>query len=269
MVTDNSTGDREFQGSLPRYAVTERLRVHALRFEQALACIDTWIAQGEHHYVNLCTAHTALECYRSPELAAIIRGAGMATPDGMPLVWLGRLRGYAVDRVYGPDLMWAVCERGIARGYRHFFYGGEPGVADKLATRLRQCMPGIRIVGTHSPPFRELTDIEEQAVAAMINHSHADLVWVGLGAPKQDYWVAHFRPKLTAPVLIAVGAAFNFLSGRVRQAPRWMQRTGLEWLFRLSQEPRRLWRRYLIGNPMFFLLAMRQLAREQIRSLES
>jgi N-acetylglucosaminyldiphosphoundecaprenol N-acetyl-beta-D-mannosaminyltransferase len=188
----------------------------------------------------VCTTHTVLECHDAPDLAAIVNQAGMATPDGMPLVWLGRLRGHPVERVYGPDLMLAVCERGQARGYRHFFYGGAEGVAETLAARLRARFPRLLVAGSYCPPFRPLTAAEEREVAAQINASGADIVWVGLGTPKQDYWVARFRPLLTAPVLIAVGAAFDFHAGRVRQAPRWMQRAGLEWLFRLTQDPRRL-----------------------------
>lgn len=244
--------------SHPRFRVAN-VRISALTFDQALALIDDWISRHDRQYVNVCTAHTILECYDRPELAAIINQAGMATPDGMPLVWLGRLHGYVIERVYGPDLMLAVCERGQDRGYRHFFYGGAEGVAEKLTERLRMRFPKMLVAGVYTPPFRPLTADEVRDVAAHINASDADIVWVGLGTPKQDFWVARFRPILNAPVLIAVGAAFDFHSGRVRQAPRWMQRAGLEWLFRLTQDPRRLWKRYLIGNPRFVYLVVRQL----------
>lgn len=246
--------------SPPRFPVVN-VRISALTFDQALTLIDGWIARRERHYVNVCTTHTVLECHDAPELAAIVNQAGMATPDGMPLVWLGRLRGHPVERVYGPDLMLAVCERGQARGYRHFFYGGAEGVAERLAERLRARFPRLLVAGVYSPPFRPLTAEEERDVAARINASGADIVWVGLGTPKQDYWMARFRPMLSAPALIAVGAAFDFHAGRVRQAPRWMQRSGLEWFFRLTQDPRRLWKRYLVGNPRFVYLVARQLLR--------
>lgn len=239
--------------------------ISALTFEQALATIDGWIRRGERHYVNVCTTHTVLECHDAPALAAIVNQAGLATPDGMPLVWLGRLHGHAVERVYGPDVMLALCERGQERGYRHFFYGGAEGVAGALVDRLRARFPAMQVAGTFTPPFRPLTAEEEHNVAAMINASGADIVWVGLGTPKQDYWVARFRPLLQAPVLIAVGAAFDFHAGRVRQAPRWMQRSGLEWFFRLTQNPRRLWRRYVLGNPRFVYLVVRQLLRQWVR----
>lgn len=250
---------------VPRYPVVAGVRISALRLETAVELLDGWIGRRERQYVNVCTAHTMLECYDAPELAAIVNGAGMATPDGMPLVWLGRLRGYAVERVYGPDLMLAACRHGLSRGWRHYFYGGAPGVADELAHRLTARFPGLLVAGTHSPPFRALTPPEVREVAARINASGADLVWVGLGTPKQDYWVAQFRPLLAAPALLAVGAAFDFHSGRVRQAPPWVRGSGLEWLFRLSQEPGRLWRRYLVGNPRFVALALRELMAERRR----
>lgn len=249
----------------PRYAVIPNVRISALTFDMALALIDGWVVRRERQYVNVCTAHTALECHDAPALAAIVNGAGMATPDGMPLVWLGRLRGYRVERVYGPDLMLAVCERGLARGYRHFFFGGAPGVADELARRLRGRFPGLLVVGVYAPPFRALAEAEERAVATLIDDSGADIVWVGLGTPKQDYWVARFRPRIRASVLIAVGAAFDFHAGRVRQAPHLLRRVGLEWLYRLTREPARLWRRYLLGNPRFVALALRQLIAERWR----
>lgn len=241
-----------------RFPVVD-VRISALTFELALRTIDGWIARRERHYVNVCTTHTVLECHDAPDLARIVNGAGMATPDGMPLVWLGRLAGHRVERVYGPDVMLAVCERGQARGYRHFFYGGAEGVTEALVARLRERFPDLQVAGVYTPPFRPLTPAEEQAVTERINASGADLVWVGLGTPKQDYFVARFRPLLEAPVLLAVGAAFDFHAGRVRQAPRWMQRSGLEWLFRLTQDPRRLWKRYVVGNPRFVYLVLRQL----------
>lgn len=243
---------------LARFPVVD-VRISALTFDLALETIGSWIAGREHHYINVCTTHTVLECHDSPDMARIVNGSGMATPDGMPLVWLGRLRGHRVERVYGPDLMLALCEQGQARGYRHYFYGGAEGVPEQLATRLQSRFPDMIVTGTYSPPFRALTAVEEREVVTMINAARPDIVWVGLGTPKQDRWVERFRPLLEAPVLIAVGAAFDFHAGRVRQAPRWMQRSGLEWLFRLIQDPRRLWKRYVLGNPRFVFLVARQL----------
>ncbi len=249
--------------SLPRVQVLS-VGISALTFERALAVIGGWIARRERHYVNVCTTHTVLECYDAPALATIVNGSGLATPDGMPLVWLGQRAGHPVERVYGPDLMLALCAAGQAPGYRHFFYGGAPGVAEELAQRLQAQFPQLAIAGCYTPPFRPLTTDETHMVTELINGSGADIVWVGLGTPKQDYWVGQFRPLLTAPVLIAVGAAFDFHTGRVRQAPPWMQRRGLEWLFRLTQDPRRLWRRYLLGNPRFIWLLGKQWLRKHV-----
>jgi N-acetylglucosaminyldiphosphoundecaprenol N-acetyl-beta-D-mannosaminyltransferase len=180
----------------------------------------------------------------------------------MPLVWLSWLRGYrAAARVYGPDLMLALCERSQTTGHRHFFYGGAPGIVDRLATRLQQKYPGLHVAGTHAPPFRPVGTVEDPRVREAINATRPDIVWVGLGTPKQDHWVADHRPLLDAPVLIAIGAAFDFHAGVLRQAPRWMQRSGLEWCFRLGQEPKRLAYRYLVLNPLFIINAALQATR--------
>lgn len=189
-----------------------------------------------------------------------VNGAGLATPDGMPLVWLGRWKSQVeVNRVYGPDLMLALCAISAQRGYTHYFYGGAPGVPELLAEKLMRRFPGLQVAGTYSPPFRSLTAVEEQQVIQQLNKAAADIIWVGLGTPKQDLWMAAHRAQLAAPVLIGVGAAFDFHTGRMPQAPRWMQRSGLEWLFRLWQEPRRLWYRYLIYNPLFVGLILAQI----------
>jgi N-acetylglucosaminyldiphosphoundecaprenol N-acetyl-beta-D-mannosaminyltransferase len=237
--------------------------ISAITMETATASIHNWIANRNRQYVNVCTTHTVLECYDTPALRQVVNHSGMATPDGMPLVWLGRLNGWPVERVYGPDLMLAICDYGQAHGYRHYFYGGAAQVPEQLAEKLQRRFPDMQVAGCFSPPFRELTSVEEQAIADQINASAADIVWVGLGTPKQDYWVARMRVQLDAPVLIAVGAAFDFHSGRVRQAPRWMQRSGLEWLFRLIQDPQRLWKRYVIGNPRFVALILWQWIRHR------
>ena len=170
----------------------------------------------------------------------------------MPLVWISRLRGHSgVERVYGPDLMLACCEASVAKGYRHFFYGGAGGVPEQLSERLQKRFPGLQIAGQWSPPFRELTTLEEAEMVERINAAQPDIVWIGLSTPKQERWMARYVGRISAPVLIGVGAAFDMHAGVKKQPPRWMQRSGLEWLFRLGAEPRRLWRRYLINNPLF------------------
>lgn len=244
---------------MQRYRVLT-VNICAITLHDAVITVDRWIRERDRHYINACTTHTVLECYDAPELSAIVNGAGLATPDGMPLVWIGRMYGHRVERVYGPDLLLELCDYGQDRNYRHFFYGGAPGVPELLAKKLQARYAGLQVVGTYSPPFRALSLEEELGVARMINAAAPDIVWVGLGTPKQDYWVGRFSALLEAPALIAIGAAFDIHSGRVRQAPRWIQRSGFEWLFRLIQEPRRLWRRYVIGNPRFIWLLLRQWA---------
>jgi N-acetylglucosaminyldiphosphoundecaprenol N-acetyl-beta-D-mannosaminyltransferase len=243
-------------GSLPERHPGEPARVDilgvqvsAIAMPLALAVISGWIARGERRYVCVSGVHGIMESQRDPELRRIHNDAGLVTPDGMPLVWLARQAGFAgVDRVYGPDLLLACCEASVKHGYRHFFYGGDTGVPELLAERLAARFPGLRVVGTYSPPFRPLLPDEDADVVQRLNGSGADIVWVGLSTPKQERWMHSHRDRLTAPVLIGVGAAFDFHAGTKRQAPRWMQRSGLEWLFRLTQEPRRLWRRYWYNN---------------------
>jgi N-acetylglucosaminyldiphosphoundecaprenol N-acetyl-beta-D-mannosaminyltransferase len=192
-----------------------------------------------------------MESVRDATLRRIHAEAAMVTPDGMPLVWLARRAGYRADRVYGPDLMLAVCEASQHTGWRHFFYGGNEGVADLLVARLQARFPGLQVAGTYCPPFRPLSDDESDAVVEQISAASADIVWVGLSTPKQERWMAQHVSRLHGCVLIGVGAAFDFHAGLKKQAPRWIQRSGLEWLFRLATEPRRLWRRYLRNNPEF------------------
>jgi N-acetylglucosaminyldiphosphoundecaprenol N-acetyl-beta-D-mannosaminyltransferase len=242
-----------------RYPPLPPLPLSPINLPQAVEVIEGWIERGEAHYVCVCPVSTVLACQDDPAVRRAVSGAGLVTPDGMPLVWLLRLAGHPhVSRVYGPDLLLAFCERAVEKGYRSYFYGGADGVAEQMAVNLQRRFPNLQVAGWHSPPFRPLTAEEDAAVVEMINASHADVVWVGLGSPKQDLWMAEHVGRVRATVLVGVGAAFDFLSGRVRQAPRWMQRSGLEWLFRLSQEPRRLWRRYLLGNPRFVWLVLRE-----------
>ena len=226
--------------------------VSAITMADALATIDRWIATRAPQYVCVTGVHGVMESQVDPSLRDIHNQAGLVTPDGMPLVWVSRLRGHHhVQRVYGPDLMLACCEASIRNGYRHFFYGGGPGVAERLAKRLGQRFDGLQVVGTWTPPFRDLTTAEEEALIDRIASSKPDIVWVGLSTPKQERWMARYVGRLPVPVLIGVGAAFDMHAGVTKQAPRWMQRSGLEWSFRLATEPRRLWRRYLSNNPRF------------------
>lgn len=235
--------------------------VSALTMPLATATMQRWIAGGERHYVCITGVHGVMESQRDPALMAIHNGAGMVTPDGMPLVWMARRLGHPeVERVYGPDLMRAMCGLSAARGYRNFLYGSRPRTLAALAAAITAAHPGLPLAGSLSPPFRALSPAEEEAEIAAINAARPDIVWVGLSTPKQERWMARNRDRLEAAVLVGVGAAFDFLAGEKPQAPRWMQRHGLEWAFRMASEPRRLAGRYLRNNPAFAWRAMRQLA---------
>jgi N-acetylglucosaminyldiphosphoundecaprenol N-acetyl-beta-D-mannosaminyltransferase len=242
-----------------RESATARLnilgvRVSAFDLDAAVADMEAAIAGNRRAYACCCPVYTLMQGHERDDVRAALNGADWVTPDGMPVVWSLRARGAArVGRVYGPDLMAALSAVSARRGFAQYYLGGAPGVADALARGLQARFPGLRVAGTASPPLREPGIAEDPATLEAINRSGAQVVWVGLGSPKQDLWMARHRPLLTAPLLVGVGAAFDFLTGRQPQAPRWLQRAGLEWLFRLAAEPRRLWRRYLIYNPKFTL----------------
>lgn len=241
--------------------------VSAIDMDQALAEIAGWVERRERHYVCVTGVHGVMESRRDAELRRIHNTSGLTTPDGMPMVWAGRRSGAAhMQRVYGPDLMLALCEQAAERGWSSYFHGGAPGVAERLAERLAERFPGLNVAGTSSPPFRAPTPAEDDATVESIERAAPDLVWVGLGTPKQERWMAAHTGRLSAPVLLGVGAAFNIHAGLLPQAPRWMQRSGLEWLYRLSREPR-LARRYLSNNPRFLLEILRRPPR--IRSAET
>lgn len=230
-------------------------RISAINLTEAAQAIEGWIRSREHRYVCVANVHSVMEAYRDPRLRQVMNGSGLTTPDGMPLVWLLKHAGYdRASRVYGPDLMLTVCERSVAIGLRHFFLGGAVGVAEEMADRLQVRFPGLQVAGTLSPPFRRLTGEEDEELVRSVNDARPDIVWVGLGAPKQELWMAEHRGSLLAPVLVGVGAAFDFHAGTVRQAPAVLQRAGLEWAYRLVKEPRRLWYRYLVYNPWFAVL---------------
>jgi N-acetylglucosaminyldiphosphoundecaprenol N-acetyl-beta-D-mannosaminyltransferase len=235
-------------------------------YEQTLDWIDAAVASQTPGYICVAATHTVMAARDDSELRAAVLGADFTVPDGQPLVWALRLLGHRVrDRVYGPTLMEVACERAARTGRRFYLYGGRNQRAlVQLAQALEARFPGLQIVGGHAPPFRPLTPSEEAAVVADIERCRPDVVWVGIGVPKQEKWMAQMRPRLGAPVLVGVGAAFDFHAGLIPQAPNWMQRLGLEWAFRLSQEPRRLWRRYLRYNPRFVTGFARQYARSRL-----
>ena len=233
-------------------------------YEQTLRWMDAMVAERQRGYVCACNVHTVMASQEDPELrAALLSPDALNVPDGQPLVWaLNALGQSLTDRVYGPELMARAFARAAAvTGQRVYLYGGRNSDAlVALELSLRRRCPGINIVGSYAPPFRPLSPDERAATVEEINESEADVVWVGIGVPKQEKWMATMRPDLEAPVLVGVGAAFDFHAGLVPQAPPLLQGAGLEWAYRLAQEPRRLWRRYLRYNPRFVAAFARQLA---------
>jgi len=236
-------------------------------YTEAMDVMDGMIARRDPGYVCATAVHAVMVAQRDPEMRAAIHGASLTVPDGMPLVWAANLLGEDLeDRVYGPELMLRYSERSRDKGHRVFLYGGrDQGSLAQLTLNLRLRFPGIKIVGGYSPPFRDLTDAEDDAIAAQINVARPDVVWVGIGVPKQEKWMARMRDRIEAPVMAAVGAAFDFHAGRVSMAPQWMQERGLEWTYRIAQEPRRLLPRYLVHNPRFVAKIAKQLVRERLR----
>jgi len=229
------------------------VRVHAVQMEDVVARMEQWIRERDRcHIVAPTSMHGIVEAQHDPSFKEILNSTDAVVPDGMPLVWLGRSAGHDLPRrVYGPDVMLDFCEKTARQGYRHFFYGGERGVPERLAESLKRRFPSLEVCGTFSPPFRPLDPEEDREIVAMISRATPDVLWVGLGTPKQERWMHEHRGTLSVPVLVGVGAAFDFVSGRRRQAPRWMRERGLEWFFRLLQEPGRLWRRYLVYGAKF------------------
>ncbi|MEX1294743.1 MAG: WecB/TagA/CpsF family glycosyltransferase [Candidatus Limnocylindrales bacterium] len=233
--------------------------ISAVDMDMAVGEIERWVHEREPHYVCVTGVHGVMESQADAELRSIHNRSGLTTPDGMPMVWAGRYAGAGhMKRVYGPDLMLALAERAAEQGWRNYFYGGKEGVPERLAERLTERFPDLITVGTQSPPFRAMTEEEDAATVERIRDSGADIVWVGLSTPKQERWMASHVDRLGVPALLGVGAAFDIHAGLLKQAPPWMQGRGLEWLYRLYREPRRLARRYLSNNPRFVVAVARR-----------
>jgi N-acetylglucosaminyldiphosphoundecaprenol N-acetyl-beta-D-mannosaminyltransferase len=234
--------------------------VSAINLPQATAAIDEALQHRRKGYICFAGVHPVMEANADVGLKRIYNRAFLTTPDGMPMVWLSRWHGARhVSRVYGPDLMIEVFQLSVQRGYRHFFYGGSEGVAEAMRSQMERRFPGLQVTGTFEPPFRELTSAEERQLAEHVRACKPDIMWVGLGSPKQDRFMAEWLPKLDVTLMAGVGAAFNFYTGRVPQAPRWMQRSGLEWLYRCIHEPR-VRARYLSTVPRFIVASLGQAA---------
>lgn len=236
------------------------MRVDGTSYPDAIRRVLAWARAGESRYVCVATVHMVMEAYDDPSFRQAVNRADLVTPDGMPLVWMLRLLGVRdQQRVYGPDLTVHVCRAAALESVPVGFYGGHPDALDALVRNLENRFPRLQVAYAWSPPFRPLTEEEDARVVEEINGSGTRILFVGLGCPKQERWMASHRGRVRA-VMLGVGAAFDFHAGRVRQAPRWMHGAGLEWLFRLATEPRRLWRRYAKHNPRFLVLALAQLA---------
>jgi N-acetylglucosaminyldiphosphoundecaprenol N-acetyl-beta-D-mannosaminyltransferase len=234
-------------------------------YDGAMDVMDSMIERREAGFVCATPVHAVMVAQNDPEMHDALLRSTMNVPDGMPVVWAANMLGEDLpDRVYGPELMLRYNDRCAERGHRVWLYGGrDQGSLVQLALGMRRRHPGIQIVGGYSPPFRSLSDAEEDSLVEQINSSRADMLWVGIGVPKQEKWMARMAERLNVPVMCGVGAAFDFHAGRISQAPRWMQERGLEWTYRIAQEPRRLLPRYLYFNPKFLASFTRQLLRER------
>jgi N-acetylglucosaminyldiphosphoundecaprenol N-acetyl-beta-D-mannosaminyltransferase len=234
--------------------------ISVINLPTALTAIAVAVRARRKGYICVTGVHGVMEAQEDATLRRILNQAFLCTPDGMPMVWMGWLRGHReMSRVYGPDLMLEVCAWSEKSGCRHFFFGGAPGVAEQLREKLQATFPDLQVVGCYTPPFRPLNVEEVKQLQEMVRAAQPDILWVGLSTPKQEKFMAEFLPRLDVTLMIGVGAAFDFHSGRVKQAPRWMQRTGLEWFYRLCQEPGRLAKRYLRNNPLFVVKIAGQL----------
>ncbi|MEU8222863.1 WecB/TagA/CpsF family glycosyltransferase [Kribbella sp. NPDC048915] len=235
------------------------IHVSVTNLDHTVETFAGWIERGERHLVCVTDMNALLHARADERLSVVYNTSGLTVPDGMPLVWAGRRAGFSqMDRVAGPDLLERVVAESAERGWTQYFYGGAEGVAEELARRFQDRHPALKVLGVECPPYRPLTDAEDAETVARLNEAAPDIVWIGLGAPKQERWMADHRDRLNATVLIGVGAAFDFHTGRLDRAPRWMQRAGLEWSYRLYKEPRRLWKRYVLGIPRFLLGVLRR-----------
>lgn len=242
--------------------------VHAIDLFGAAGIIESAVDEGRKGYVCTTGVHGVMEAQRDPRFRRILNEALLVTPDGTPTVWIGRIQGHStMKRVFGPDLMLEVCRRSVGTGIRHFLYGGNPGIADELAESLQRRFPGLEVVGTFTPPFRPLEPSEQLDLEKQLEIARPDIVWVGLSTPKQERFMADNFRRLRCTIMIGVGAAFDIHTGHVKDAPKWVKDAGLQWAHRLCQEPRRLWKRYLVNNSAFLVAIGLQLAGLRCRPL--
>jgi N-acetylglucosaminyldiphosphoundecaprenol N-acetyl-beta-D-mannosaminyltransferase len=258
---DQNRHDRlpDMSNQIPRVNILG-VGVTPVNLPQTIEILERWRAEGRREYVLCTSVHGLVEAQADPEIKTALNRSGLTTEDGMPLVWWCQRSGYpSAGRVSGTDLLLAMCERAAQNGHRHYFYGGSPSVVEALVSNLQQRFPDFVVAGYKSPPYRSLTPEEDAADVQAINDTRSDFVWIGLGMPKQDKWIVQHVGKIEAAALLGVGAAFDFVAGTKQRAPLWMQRSGLEWLFRLATEPRRLAHRYIVYNSIFIARAFQQL----------
>lgn len=244
--------------------------ISIVSLDRVLRLFERWVGDGRDHSVVFRDVHGVMRARNETQLRQAHEQADLVSPDGMPLVWVAKLAGVnEISRVCGPDLLILACQHGVSHGWRHYFYGGAPGVAETLAEMLVRQFPGMVVAGTQCPPFRPLTHEEDERACAAIRAAQPDFVWVGLGTPKQETWMAEHRGKCGGAILAGVGAAFDIHAGHIRRAPVWMQRSGLEWAYRFAQEPQRLWQRYLKLAPLFFVMALREVITNRVATIVS
>jgi N-acetylglucosaminyldiphosphoundecaprenol N-acetyl-beta-D-mannosaminyltransferase len=266
------SGSESTSEGICRHPHTDVLGVNlsAINMDRALDLADQWITTGKSAYICMTGVHGVMEAQSNVELRCVLNDALINAPDGMPMSWVGWLQGFRqMDRVYGPDFMANLCRNSVSKGYRHYLYGGQPGVAQELKAALQERFPGLQVVGTYTPPFRSLTPEEEADLLDDVRKAKPDIMWVGLSTPKQECFMAEYVDQLGVLLLIGVGAAFDFHTGRIDEAPVWIKRAGLQWLHRLLQDPRRLWKRYLLNNPKFLWRIMCQFLKIRSRERQS
>jgi N-acetylglucosaminyldiphosphoundecaprenol N-acetyl-beta-D-mannosaminyltransferase len=259
---------RMLRSEVPRANVLG-VGVSAINMSEALSLFQSWLGNGGKGYVCVTGVHGVMEAQNDPEFRRILNKSLLTTPDGMPTVWVGKLQGFqSMGRVFGPDLMREVCRLSVENGYSHFFYGGRPGIAEKLKAAMTQRFPGLRVAGTYTPPFGSLSCEEEAHLLSLVAKSKPDIFWVGLSTPKQERFMAEYNEKIQTKIMVGVGAAFDLHTGSIKDAPDWVKSSGLQWMHRLVQDPRRLWKRYLLNNPKFLWKISLQLAHLSKHSLD-
>lgn len=258
---------QSYQKLKNRFISIGGMKVNIVQIPEVVKIMEEWIENKNfRNYIIVSNANDVVVSRKNIKVREAVVNSSLSVPDGFSLVLLARMYGYPLkERVYGPDLMLEFLKATEGKGYLHFFYGSTDNVLKQLVTNLKKKFPKLNVSGSYSPPFRELSSEEDEEVVDMINEASTDVLWVGLGCPKQQLWMYEHKDRLKVPVMVGVGAAFDFLSETKKQAPKWMRNSGLEWLFRLVTEPRRLWKRYLIGNTIFIWLSLKELIKTKLR----